>query len=98
MANIKIGTGEYLRVVFKDSGHIDLFRKQFYAEVSRNKSMRDNKEKYDQAEWVRFNFADRWNLTIDGDTTVNQIIGEIYRCISLEPGFRLEDGWVSDEA
>jgi len=98
MASINSNTGEYLRVMLKDSSQINLFNKQFIAEVSRDKAMRDNKAKFDQPEYIKFGFKERWNLEITGTTKLDHIADEFYRCLALEDGFKAEDGWLSDES
>ena len=95
MALVNKTTNEYLRFSIKDNNQINIGASDFVAQLWKNESVRRDPSTYDKFFERPYNFSDDWNLTVTGETTLDEITTECYRCLSLIEPFKSD--WESDE-
>jgi hypothetical protein len=94
MALVKNGTGEYARVLVKDTAEFGLSSKVFIVETWKDSATRNNPGEYDKAKYRKYRLDDNWSASVTGSMTLDEISIEAYRCLKLTDDF--SSGWTDD--
>ena len=81
----------YLRISIKDEHPTNIGLRVFVLEHHRDEGARQSPTDFDKVKENSVNLASGWNLTVDGSTTLDEIVSEAYRVLKTLPEF--SSGW-----
>jgi len=84
---IKNTDNNYARLLIVDAPKLQLNKKEFILETSKDEASRNTPTEYTRPVFSRVNLSGNWNVTIDGSTTLDAIATEAYRCLKLENAY-----------